>query len=134
MHIFKRVEVWVLIALLFAGIAYVLISEQSNQQQPPANTTAAIPSSSNKAQLQDSTPKTEPEAFTLKQIHLKRDYQNAIIEIDLVVHNPDGPAFQLIPPHAKLFAASPNRPDQELPATAERRPLEPFFLAFAAPP
>ncbi|MEM7146251.1 MAG: hypothetical protein AAF591_14025 [Verrucomicrobiota bacterium] len=140
MNLFKRVEVWVLVAFIIAGLAYVLISEQqkNNDTSPPPTSPSAFnkPESNTATTANDpsTTPQKETQSFTLKKIHLKRDYENAIIELDLVIHNEHGQEYQLIPPYAQLLAAPPDTPANNTPPKNQLRPIEPFFLAFAAPP
>jgi hypothetical protein len=121
MHIFKRVEVWFLLALIIAGLVFVLKSERSHNEPDPLIPIVGPPDSS--------LPKAK--SFSLNEIRLKRDYENAIIELSLTVDNKNGAEFQLIPPHAQLLAGPA---DDSNPDPGQLRPIEPFFLAFSPPP
>jgi hypothetical protein len=120
MNIFKRIEVWFLLALVVGGLAFVLNSEYHERQ---AESAPAI----------DPPVSEVPQAKTvsLNETRLKRDYQNAVVEFSLTIDNKNGAEFQLIPPHARLFAGPPEESD---PADDQLRPIEPFFLAFSPPP
>ncbi len=116
MHIFKRVEIWILL-LLVAGVVIFVFSTTRDDEE-----FARQPSST-----AEKSERAEP-AFSVGKIEVKRDYGNAILEIHVTCKNPTGEELQLVSPAARLFAGS--GPEKEEDATE----VESFFLAFSPPP
>lgn len=105
MNLFKRVEVWVLLALLGAGIGFVLVSSNKDDDDP-----AALPK-----QQQVSAGK-----FTVASLALRRDYANFELRIGVDYDNRDGAEIDTATAAALL-------------ADGDRK-IPPFFLAIAPPP
>jgi hypothetical protein len=99
----KRIELWVLLAIIVAGLAWVFLSRGSHEADFSAGT--ATSGSDASAPLQ------------LHRCVLKRDYGNARLDIDLHVRNDTAEKLVLQAPHVKLLAAN----NREVPS---------FFLPF----
>jgi hypothetical protein len=117
MKILKRIELWILLALIGGAIAFVISTSGDDPEVDP-DAREAPPTAS-----QDSdTP------FTVDASHLKRDYGNAVLEIHLTYHNNSDTAIELSSPTARLLSGS----DPDAPRGAEE--VSAFFLAFTPPP
>ncbi len=112
----KRIELWILLALIGGAVALVISTGGNNPADEPDR---------------DGPPESAstPEApFAIEASHLKRDYGNAILEIRLSYRNDTDAAIELSSPTARLLAG----PDPVAPRGAEE--VSAFFLAFAPPP
>lgn len=102
MHFLKRIELWILLAVVVAGLAWVFTSGGSEEEAG------------------DGGPATVEDSRAPLQLHrcvLKRDYANARLDIELRVRN-DGPdALAMQSPKVKLLSTRGN----EVPS---------FFLPF----
>jgi hypothetical protein len=99
----KRIELWVLLAIIVAGLAWVFLSRGSKEADIFADTATSGADAS--APLQ------------LHRCVLKRDYGNARLDIDLHVRNDSSEKLVMQAPAVKLLAGN----NREVPS---------FFLPF----
>lgn len=101
MHFPKRIELWVLLAVILAGLAWVFMSGPgADADLPRAGSAPAV------------------DAQTPLQLHrcvLKRDHGNARLDIDLRVRNDRPETLVMQPPKVRLL-------------TADGRDIPEFFL------
>jgi hypothetical protein len=105
MHFLKRIELWVLLAAIVAGLAWVFLSDGDGDGEGPPSMGGAVPAADAQARLQ------------LHRCVLKRDYGNARLDIDLRVRNEGAEALALQTPKVKLLAGG----EREVPS---------YFLPF----
>ena len=105
MHFLKRIELWVLLVALVAGLAWVFTSSGGGGDEEPVQEGPAATGSSNRAPL------------VLHRCVLKRDYGNARLDIELKVRNDSATPLVMQAPKVKLLAAA----GREVPS---------FFLPF----
>jgi hypothetical protein len=113
MNFFKRVELWVLLALVLGGLAWVFTSgpageEGADGKVTPRKTGTVVKGDSGKP----------------LQVHrsvLERDYGNARLDIEARIQNAGNEKLILQPPHVRLLTGS----GRELPG---------FFLPFEPQP
>src|SRR5437763_991377 len=100
----KRVELWVLLAVVAAGLVYVFVSRRDglDETDAPGATSVAAP---------EDTP------LGLHRCVLERDRDHARLEVEIRVRNRGGDVLALQPPRARLVAA-------------QGREIAPFFLPF----
>jgi hypothetical protein len=91
MHLLKRIELWVLLAVVVAGLAWVFLSSGSREEEVAVG--GAVPLEDAKVPLQ------------LHRCVLKRDYGNARLDIDLRVRNNGTEKLLMRAPKVKLLAA-----------------------------
>lgn len=101
---FKRIEIWLLLALMIAGLIWVFTSRSSEES------------------VEDSTPSftgtvTREAPLKLHRSVLKRDYGNARLDIDIRVFNSSAESLVMNPPKVKLL-------------TAKNTEVASFFLPF----
>ena len=116
MKILKRIELWILLAVIGGAIAFV-IATGGGDDEDPSTTDATTSTASN-----------SDAPFTIDASHLKRDYGNAVLEIHVTYRNDSEAAIKLSSPTARLLAG----PDPDAPRSAEE--VKAFFLVFAPPP
>jgi len=107
MHLPKRVELWALLALVVAGLAWVFLSGRGNGDE---EATGGAPPAS---EAQD--------PLRLHRCVLKRDHGNARLDVELRVRNDGGDTLVMQPPKVRLLG--PN--GREVPE---------FFLPFEPRP
>jgi hypothetical protein len=90
MHLLKRIELWVLLAVVLAGLAWVFMSGGSREDT--VNDGGAASARDAQAPLQ------------LHRCVLKRDYGNARLDIDLRVRNDGTEKLLMRSPKVKLLA------------------------------
>ncbi|HSI62607.1 MAG TPA: hypothetical protein VLE43_05795 [Candidatus Saccharimonadia bacterium] len=113
MNLFKRVELWVLLAVVLGGLVWVFTSGPADEDEaatdsPPRKTGTVV--------------KGDP-AKPL-QVHrsiLERDYGNARLDIEVRIQNAGKEKLVLQPPHVRLLTGS----GREIPG---------FFLPFEPQP
>lgn len=105
MQLFKRIELWILLILLVAGLAFVFTSHPKDNDAGPDTVSAA----------------SEESALKVHRCVLKRDYGNAQLELEVKVRNDSPATLVLQSPAAKLLGAK----GREIPS---------FFLPFQAQP
>jgi hypothetical protein len=91
MHLLKRIELWVLLAVVVTGLGWVFLSGGSREEDVVSG--AAVPLEDAKVPLQ------------LHRCVLKRDYGNARLDIDLRVRNDGTEKLLMRSPKVKLLAA-----------------------------
>jgi hypothetical protein len=102
MHFFKRIELWVLLAVIVAGLAWVFTSG-GDEDDASDDGVAAVE--------QDGAP------LKLHRCVLKRDYGNARLDIELRARNDGAETLVLQTPKVKLL-------------TGKGREVPSFFLPF----
>jgi len=100
----RRVELWLLFAVIVAGLVFVFASRHRDDDS--AGTGGAGPA----------TPSDEP-PLKLHRCVIERDYGNARLDIDLRLGNDTAETLALQPPKVRLLAA-------------KGREVPPFFLPF----
>jgi hypothetical protein len=91
MHFLKRVELWVLLAVVIGGLAWVFMSGHREEEDlSAAGTTATADSQA---------------PLRLHRCVLKRDHGNARLDIELRVRNDGAETLVMHPPKVKLVAA-----------------------------
>lgn len=103
MHFLKRIELWVLLAVVVAGLGWVFLSSGGREEDVTAG--GAVPLEDAKAPLQ------------LHRCVLKRDYGNARLDIDLRARNDGSEKLLMRSPKVKLL-------------TAKGREIPSYFLPF----
>jgi hypothetical protein len=103
MHFFRRVELWVLLAIILAGLAWVFMSGRNHEEDVAGGDVAAVENAH--APLQ------------LHRCVLKRDYGNARLDIELRVRNDRAEKLVMQTPQVKLL-------------TGNGREVPSFFLPF----
>lgn len=106
MHLLKRIELWILLLLIAAGLAWVFTS--GNGEDDPGD--------DGTAQVEDSGA-----PLRLHRCVLKRDYANARLDIELRVRNDSPDTLAMQAPKVKLL-------------TGKGREVPSFFLPFDAVP
>ncbi|MCB1237745.1 MAG: hypothetical protein KDM91_21955 [Verrucomicrobiae bacterium] len=112
MAIFKRFEVWLLLVLSAAGIAFVLWSERKGGDGANAETVAP-------AETDGETAK--PPAFQVRAVRVVPEGDGVVVEIELRGRNDDALPRELAAPAVKLL-------------TADGAEVPPFFMPFDPPP
>ena len=107
MNFLKRIEVWILLALLGGGLAWVFLSRSSSDDQTSEPTTASAEASSG--------------PLNLRRCVVERDYGNARLDVDVSIRNDNEEKLRCLPPKVKLLAAK----GREIPS---------FFLPFDKQP
>ncbi|OAI56235.1 hypothetical protein AYO49_04695 [Verrucomicrobiaceae bacterium SCGC AG-212-N21] len=105
MHLPKRIELWVLLAVIIAGLAWVFLSRDDGDQDATGSVTTAATTEDTQAPLK------------LHRCTLKRDYNNARLDIDLRVKNDGAEPLAMQAPKVKLL-------------TGKGREVPSFFLPF----
>lgn len=104
----RRAELWLLFALVVAGLIFVFASRKGGDDSAgPGGTGTAAPS--------------EERPLKLHRCVVERDYGNARLDIDLQLRNDTAEALALQPPKVRLLAA-------------KGREIPPFFLPFEKQP
>jgi len=102
MSFLKRVEIWVLLALVVGGVAWVFTSKPAEELEGP------VP-------LDVTEKATAPIVF--KKAIIERDYGNVRFDLDVQVRNEDAEKLVMSPPAVRLV-------------TAAGREIATFFLPF----
>jgi hypothetical protein len=92
MHFLKRIELWVLLAVIVAGLAWVFTSGPGDEED-------LYGGSANQAAADSQAP------LQLHRCVLTRDYGNARLDIDLRVRNDSAEKLVMTAPKVKLLAA-----------------------------
>jgi len=108
MNPFKRIELWVLLAMIVAGMVYVFTSNPGGGDGPLTGTGTGGPAPKDKE-------------LVLHKSTLERDYGNVRLDIDLKVRNDSSDKLVMQSPAVRLLASS----GKEVPS---------FFLPFDALP
>jgi len=118
MAFFKRPEVWVLLLLSAAGIAWVLWSDQAGDEARGRNTTAHENGAS-----PTHAANREDDRFVVHERRVSREEDHLILTLRVGAgkSNTLEEALDLTPPAARLLAADDSR-------------ISEFFLPFAPPP
>src|SRR4051812_28079796 len=103
MHFFRRIELWVLLAAIVAGLAWVFISARSHEEDASGKDDSAVGDAG--APLQ------------LHRCVLKRDYGNARLDVELRVQNHTSKKLVMRSPEVKLL-------------TEKGREVPSYFLPF----
>ncbi|TLD72036.1 hypothetical protein FEM03_04745 [Phragmitibacter flavus] len=109
MAFLKRFEIWVLLAVVIAGLAWVFLSGPPDEFDEEV-----LPTEPGKATV--SSP-----ALTLRKLVIKRDYGNARLDVDVKLRNEKSEKLVLTSPAVRLM----NGAGREVPS---------FFLPFDALP
>ena len=109
MNFLKRIELWILLLLVAGGIAYVLTSRPSGEDD-------VTPSSS-----PSTTVNNTGEPLQLLRTSLKRDYQNARLDLTVRVRNDSASPLPMQTPKTRLL-------------TDKGREIPSFFLPFEKQP
>jgi hypothetical protein len=89
MQLIKRIELWILLAIIMAGVAWVFLSGNGGEADPLGG---------------DSTANTESASpLQLHRCVLKRDYGNARLDIELRVRNDRAEKLVMQAPKVKLL-------------------------------
>jgi hypothetical protein len=107
MHLPKRIELWVLLAMIVAGLVWVFLSRDDGEDDMPGGGTTSV--------ADDQAP------LKLHRCTLKRDYGNARLDIELRVRNDGAGKLVMQSPKVKLL-------------TGKGREVPSFFLPFDAVP
>ncbi len=105
MNFLKRIELWVLLAVIVAGLVWVFTSSSSDEEEPDASDGAT------------SSVETHEAPLKLHRCVLERDYGNARLDIELRVRNDSSDKLVLQAPKVKLL-------------TDKGREVPSFFLPF----
>jgi hypothetical protein len=105
MAFLKRFEVWVLLAVVIAGLAWVFVSGPADEFEEEV-----LPAASS-----DSA-ETSP-ALSLRKLVIKRDYGNARLDVDVKIRNEKSEKLVLTAPAVRLV-------------TGDGREVPSFFLPF----
>jgi len=117
MAIFKRFEVWLLLLLSIAGVAYVLWSE-SRPDDDPAKADSNLEVVEEEEEM--------PKRFEIREVRAVPEGENRVIEIELLARSDSSKPEELTPEKARLLARYEGEADEiELPT---------FFLPFDPPP
>ncbi len=109
MNFLKRIELWVLLLLVVGGMIYVFTSRPSGEDDiTPTNSP-------------NPTVKNTEEPLQLRHASLKRDYQNARLDLTVRVHNELADKLPMQAPKVRLL-------------TAKGREVPSFFLPFEQQP
>lgn len=108
MPLFKRIEIWVLLAVIVAGLAFVFARRHPNAGEPENSSSASAAPSENRSPLK------------IHRCILERDYGNARLDIELRVQNGTAEKWTLESPKVKLL----NAVSREIPSFF--LPLEPL--------
>lgn len=109
MNFLKRIELWILLLLVIGGIAYVFTSRPGEEDDvTPANSPSL-------------TVKNSEEPLQLRRSSLKRDYQNARLDLTVRVRNDSATPLPMQSPKVKLL-------------TGKGREVPSFFLPFEKQP
>jgi hypothetical protein len=103
MHLPKRIELWVLLAVIVAGVVWVFLSRDNGGEEQTAGGTTAVEDTQAPLRLHRCT--------------LKRDYGNARLDIDLRVRNDSAEKLVMQAPKVRLL-------------TGKGRDVPSFFLPF----
>ncbi|MEY4483082.1 MAG: hypothetical protein RL693_534 [Verrucomicrobiota bacterium] len=109
MNFLKRIELWVLLLLVAGGIAYVLTSRSSEEDDITPSNSPTI------------TVKNTDEPLQILRTSLKRDYQNARLDLTVRVRNDGASPLPMQSPKVKLL-------------TDKNREAPSFFLPFEKQP
>ncbi len=107
MQLLKRVEIWILLAVVAAGLAWVFLSSGSEEGEESGSSAAAVAAGQVPLKLHRST--------------LKRDYGNARLDLEVRVRNDGGQTLVMESPQVKLV-------------TGTGREVPSFFLITNPPP
>ncbi|HSJ03438.1 MAG: hypothetical protein ACAI34_12385 [Verrucomicrobium sp.] len=110
MNLLKRFELWVLLAIIVAGLTYVFTSGPADEGEED---------STSKSGTAESNDKGGP--LKLHRVALERDYGNVRLDVDLRIRNDKTEKLLLHAPTARLL-------------TTQGREVPSFFLPFAPPP
>lgn len=108
MPLFKRIEIWVLLAVIAAGLAFVFTSRHPDAGEPE-NSNSPI------GQSEDRVP------LKIHRCVLERDYGNARLDVEVSVKNETSEKWTLQSPKVRLL----NSAGREIPS---------FFLPFEPQP
>jgi hypothetical protein len=103
MHLPKRIEIWVLLAVIVAGLAWVFLSRDHGEDETTGGGTTTVDDAQAPLKLHRCT--------------VKRDYGNARLDIDLRVRNDSAEKWVMQAPKVKLL-------------TGKGREVPSFFLPF----
>lgn len=104
MHLLKRFELWALLVLIVAGLAWVFMSGDSEDNDASSSGSGASTSTDTGA------------ALILHRAVLKRDHGNARLDLEVRARNDSGETLVMQPPKVRLVTGSGrNVPDFFLP-------------------
>lgn len=109
MNLLKRFELWVLLAIIGAGLAYVFLSAPAESEEGDAGASTAETQGDKAAPL------------SLIQVSIERDYGNARLDLEVRVKNDTGEELTLQAPAVRLL-------------TTAGREVPSFVLAIDTPP
>lgn len=109
MNFLKRIELWVLLLLVVGGIAYVFTSRPSDEEDITPTNSPTL------------TVKNSDEPLQLRRTSLKRDYQNARLDLTVRVRNDSADKLPMQSPKVRLL-------------TDKSREVPSFFLPFEQQP
>ncbi len=109
MNFLKRIELWVLLAVILAGLVWVFSSKHADDDESGASGTSTTADAGDAAPLK------------LHRCVVERDYGNARLDLDVRLHNDQPEKLICQSPKVKLL-------------TAKGREVPSFFLPFDALP
>ena len=109
MNFLKRIELWVLLGVLLAGLAWVFTNRPATDEDMSNPESSAVTGDNAGGPLK------------LHQCVIERDYGNARLDIDVRIRNDNEEKLRCLPPKVKLL-------------TAKGREVPSFFLPFDPQP
>ena len=109
MNFLKRIEVWILLAILAGGLGWVFLSRPS-----PEDAAGELGTASSEAAVASGP-------LRLLRCVVERDYGNARLDVEVSIRNENDEKLRCLPPKVKLL-------------TAQGREIPSFFLPFDKQP
>lgn len=109
MNLFKRLELWILLAIVAAGLAWVF-SSRDQEEEGAAGESGQVVADDGSGQ-----------PLVLHRSVVERDYGNARLDLEVRIRNAGSSKITLQPPQVRL-------------TTGDGREIPPFFLPFEPQP